>query len=152
MHATGGVVKPDLLVVDSTAVLITGEGTIDLREERYDLRLKGDSKRASLLALRGPILISGTFRTPIVGPAVGPVAARVGAAVGLGLLSPPLALLALVDLGTAAAVDCRALNEQARAQTDTTERIARAPTAASKAKAAREKSSAQASNPARSSP
>ena len=152
VHATGGVVKPDLLVVDSTAVVITGEGTIDLREERYDLRLKGDSKRASLLALRGPILISGTFRTPIVGPAIGPVAARVGAAVGLGVLSPPLALLALVDLGNAADVDCRALNEQARTQTGTTERIARAPAAASKAKAAREKASAQASNPARSSP
>jgi len=152
VHATGGVVKPDLLVVDSTAVVITGEGTIDLREERYDLRLKGDSKRASLLALRGPILISGTFRTPIVGPAIGPVAARVGAAVGLGVLSPPLALLALVDLGNAADVDCRALNEQARAQTGNTERIARAPAAASKAKAAREKASAQASNPARSSP
>ena len=134
MHATGGVVTPDLLVVDSTAVVITGEGTIDLREERYDLRLKGDSKRASLLALRGPIVIGGTFGAPIVGPAMGPVAARVGASVGLGALSPPLALLALVDVGGAADVDCRALNEQARAQTGTTERIARSPTTGSKAR------------------
>lgn len=155
VHATGGVVKPDLLVVDSSAVVITGEGTIDLREERYDLRLNGASKRASLLALRGPILISGTFRTPIVGPAIGPLAARVGASVGLGVLSPPLALLALADVGNAADVDCRALNEEARVQTGTTERIVRAPAAASKAKetkAAREKAGPQGSNPTGSSP
>jgi uncharacterized protein involved in outer membrane biogenesis len=151
VHATGGVVTPDLLVVDSTAEVITGGGMIDLREERYDLRLKGDSKRPSLLALRGPIVIGGTFKTPIVGPAVGPVAARVGAAVGLGALSPALALLALVDLGNAEDVDCRALNEQARVQTGTTERIVRAP-ATSKVKGAREKAAAEASNSARSAP
>jgi hypothetical protein len=50
-------------------------------------------------------------------------------------VSPPLALLALVDVGDAADVDCRALNEQARVRTGTTERIVRAPTVASKAKA-----------------
>ena len=59
MHANAGVVQPDLLVIDSTAEVITGEGTVNFREERYDLRLKGDSKRASLLALRGPIVVGG---------------------------------------------------------------------------------------------
>jgi uncharacterized protein involved in outer membrane biogenesis len=38
VHVTGGVVKPEILVVDSDAIVITGEGTVDLREERYDLR------------------------------------------------------------------------------------------------------------------
>jgi len=133
-HATGGVLKPELLVIDSTAEVITGAGTIDLREERYDLELKGDSKRASLLALRGPILIHGTFRNPVVGPAIGPLAMRIGAAVGLGALSPPLALIALFDAGDAQDIDCRALNEQARAQTGTTERVARPGTAKPRSK------------------
>ncbi len=137
LHAKSGVVQPDLLVIDSTAVVITGEGTVDLRQERYDLRLNGDSKRPSLLALRGPIVIGGTFKTPIVGPALGPLAARVGASVGLGALAPPLAILPLIDPGDAADVDCRAVIEEARVRSGTTERIVRGPGAQSSAKAAR---------------
>jgi len=59
---------------------------------------------------------------------------RVGAAVGLGALSPPLALVALFDAGDAPDIDCRALNEQARTQTGTTERVARPGTGKAKAK------------------
>ena len=148
LHASGGIVKPDLLVIDSTAVVITGEGSVDLRQERYDLRLKGDSKRPSLLALRGPIVIGGTFKTPIVGPDLGAVAARVGAAVGLGTLAPPLAILPLIDLGDATDVDCRTANEEARARTGTTERIVRGPGPQSSVKS-RKKPSPEASNLAR---
>lgn len=149
LRANAGVVRPDLLVIDSTAVVITGEGTLDLRQERYDLRLKGDSKRASLLALRGPIVIGGTFKAPTVRPALGPVAARVGAAVGLGALAPPLAILPFVDLGNAADVDCRAVNEEARVRSGTTERIVRGPGGQLSAKAARKKPKSEASNSAR---
>ena len=136
-HAKDGVATPDLLVVDSTAEVITGDGSVDFRQERYNLRLKGDSKRASLLALRGPIVIGGTFKVPVVSPSLGQVAARVGAAVGLGALAPPLAILPFIDPGDAKDVDCRSLNEDARARTGTTGRIARAPRAQSSAKAAR---------------
>ena len=125
LHAKGGVMTPDLLVVDTSAVVITGSGSVDFRDEKYDLALNAKSKRPSLLALRGPMVIRGTFRTPVVGPAVGPVAARVGAAVGLGLLAPPLAVLPLIDFGGASDVDCRALIEQARVNAATTERIVR---------------------------
>jgi uncharacterized protein involved in outer membrane biogenesis len=127
LHATDGVMTPDLLVVDTTAELITGEGSIDFRSEKYDLRLKADSKTPSILALKGPIVIGGTFGTPVIRPAAGPVAARIGAAVGLGVLAPPLALLPLIDLGDAPDADCRALYQDARVQTGTNERIARTP-------------------------
>ena len=145
LHAKEGLVTPDLLVVDSTAMVITGDGTVDLRQERYNLRLKGDSKRPSLLALRGPIVIGGTFKVPVVSPSLGPVAARVGAAVGLGALAPPLAILPLIDLGNAEDVDCRALNEGARARTGTTERIRR-PGVQSSGKAARKRPEQEVSN------
>jgi uncharacterized protein involved in outer membrane biogenesis len=125
LHAKGGVMTPDLLVVDTSAVVITGSGSVDFRDEKYDLALNAKSKRPSLLALRGPMVIRGTFRTPVVGPVVGPVAARVGAAVGLGLLAPPLAVLPLIDFGGASDVDCRALIEQAHVNAATTERIVR---------------------------
>jgi len=149
-HAGNGVLNPELLVVDSSAVVITGDGTIDLRDERYNLQLAAKSKRPSLLALRGPIVIGGTLRTPVVGPAVGPLAMRVGASVGLGAVFPPLALLPLIDLGGADDLDCRAMNQQARIETGTTERIARTP--APKSRAATAKSAAPSARASASTP
>jgi len=132
LHAKNGEVVPDVMVVDSDDELIHGAGSIDFRNEKYDLTLKAASKKPSLVALRGPIMITGTFANPVVRPAIGEAAARVGAAVGLGILAPPLALLPLIDLGDAPDADCRALYEDARLQTGTDGRIARAPKAAGK--------------------
>jgi uncharacterized protein involved in outer membrane biogenesis len=109
-----GVMTPDMLVVDTSAELITGEGTIDFVNERYDLALRANSKHASLIALRGPVVIGGTFKHPSVHPAVGPVVLRVGAAIGLGVLAPPLALLPLIDFGGAPDAECRGLMQEAR--------------------------------------
>jgi hypothetical protein len=115
-HAKDGVWVPDLFVVDTSAVLITGSGSIDFKNEKYDLHLKADSKNPSLLALKGPIVIGGTFGKPSIRPEAGPLAARIGAAVGLGVLAPPLALLPLIDLGDAPDADCRALYANTRVQ------------------------------------
>jgi uncharacterized protein involved in outer membrane biogenesis len=101
------------MVVDSEAELIHGAGSIDFAHERYDLSLKADSKKPSLLALRGPILVSGTFKHPAVRPELGQPLARVGAAIGLGLIAPPLALLPLIDLGDAPDANCAALYRDA---------------------------------------
>ncbi len=114
MHAKNGELVPDLMVVDSEDELIHGEGSIDFRNEKYDLKLKADSKKPSLVALRGPIMITGTFGAPVVRPAIGQVVARIGAAVGLGIVAPPLALLPLIDLGNAPDADCRALYQDAQ--------------------------------------
>ncbi len=117
MRAHQGVMTPDLFVVDTSAVLITGEGSIDFRDEQYDALLRAKSKQMSLLALRGPIVVQGTFKQPVVRPAIGPVALRVGAAIGLGAVAPPLALLPLIDFGGAPDVDCRNLMQEARVDT-----------------------------------
>jgi uncharacterized protein involved in outer membrane biogenesis len=124
-HAKGGVVTPELFVIDTSAELLTGYGSIDFREEKYDLHLKADSKKPSILALKGPVVIGGTFKTPAVRPEIGPLAARIGASVGLGALAGPLALLPLIDLGDAPDANCKSLYQDARLQTGTTERIAR---------------------------
>ena len=124
-HAKDGVMTPDLFVVDTSAELITGTGSVDFRTEQYDLHLKANSKKPSILALKGPVVIGGTFKTPAVHPEVGPLVARIGASVGLGVLAGPLALLPLIDLGDAPDADCKALYQDARVQTGTTERIAR---------------------------
>lgn len=121
LQSRSGVVTPQMFVVDTSAVVITGEGNIDFRDERYDAMLRAKSKQPSLLALRGPIVIGGTFKTPTVRPALGPVALRVGAAIGLGAVAPPLALLPLIDFGGGSDVDCRSLMQEARLNTGTNE-------------------------------
>jgi len=127
VHVKDGVMEPDLLVADTSAELIKGEGSIDFRNEKYDLRLHASSKKPSIIALRGPVIVGGTFGQPNVHPAAGPVVARIGAAVGLGVLAPPLALLPLIDLGNAPDADCRRLYEDARVATGTDTRNAQAP-------------------------
>ena len=104
-----GTVTPQLLVVDTSAVRIDGEGTIDLDNEALAITLKAKSKQFSIFALRGPIVVGGTLKRPTVGPTVAPIAARVGVAAGLATVSPPLAILPFIDLGGAPDVDCRAL-------------------------------------------
>ena len=78
-----GTVTPHLLVVDTSAVRIDGEGTIDLDDEALAITLKAKSKQFSIFALRGPIVVGGTLKRPTVGPTVAPIAARVGVAAGL---------------------------------------------------------------------
>ena len=109
-----GQMIPQLMVIDTSAVTINGDGSIDFRDEKYDLHLKAHSKKPSLLALRGPIVVGGTFKTPAIHPDAVAVTARVGAAAGLASITPPLALLALVDFGGAPDVDCRALIADAK--------------------------------------
>jgi hypothetical protein len=109
-----GKLAPNVFVVDSSEEKITGEGVIDLTNEEYDLRLAAHSKRPSIVALRGPIRIGGSFKHPKVHPEIAPLAMRVGAAVALGtLLTPVASLLALVDPGLAKDSNCGALVEQA---------------------------------------
>ena len=88
------------LVMDTEVEKIVGDGSIDFARERYDLTLDAKAKRPSIVALRGPIVVDGTFRSPRVHPAMGPMAARVGASVALGAaLTPLAALLPLIDVG-----------------------------------------------------
>jgi uncharacterized protein involved in outer membrane biogenesis len=53
VHVQQGILKPDFLVIDTSAVVISGEGSVDLRNEKFDLELTAKSKQPSLLALRG---------------------------------------------------------------------------------------------------
>ena len=109
------------LVVDTAAEKVIGQGSADFKNEKYDFRLEAKSKRPSLMALRGPIIIDGSFRTPRVRPAAGPLLARVGASVALGVaLTPIAALLPLIDTGGAADADCAGLIEDTQGVADKT--------------------------------
>jgi hypothetical protein len=102
------------LVIDTDVEKILGEGSIDFAKERYDLTLNAQSKRPSLLALRGPIVVDGSFSSPQVHPSVGPIVARVAGSVALGALNPLVALLPMIDTGGNNDADCRALMQDAK--------------------------------------
>lgn len=112
--ADDGVMNAKTMIADTGTENIQGSGSVDFKKEQYDLQLKARSKKPSLVALRGPIVVTGTFKHPVVGPAVGPLALRVGASVALGVvLTPVAALLPLIDFGGAPDADCRGLIDDA---------------------------------------
>lgn len=148
MHAKNGVLTPELMTIDTSAELITGTGDIDFRNETYNLRLKADSKKPSIFALKGPIVIGGTFRSPTAGPEVASLLARIGASVGLGAVAGPLALLPLIDLGDAPDADCKALYQDARVKSGTAQHGVRAAPATNHDKRGKATTTARSKSPA----
>lgn len=108
--AEDGVFKSQTLVMDTKDTKITGDGTINLKEEQLDITLSAHGKSVSPLALHGPIHIRGTFAKPDVAVDKPQVGARVGAAVALGtLLGPLAAFLPVIEWGMTEDANCGAL-------------------------------------------
>ena len=104
----GGVAKTQSLIFDTTDTMLLGQGTIDLREEKLDLRLDPRPKDVSPVSLRGPLHVGGTFKHPSIRPEPAALAGRIAAAAALYLIAPPAALLALIEPGPAKKerIDC----------------------------------------------
>jgi uncharacterized protein involved in outer membrane biogenesis len=102
--------------VDTSNVLITGRGDINLASERLNLALQGDPKKLRVLRLRSPITVHGTLLHPGVGVNAGKLAEQAGAAAVLGvLLTPAASALAFIDPGLAKNKDCATVLAQADA-------------------------------------
>lgn len=94
------------LVFDTTDTLITGDGSMSLRDETLDLKLRAQPKDFSPLAFRAPLKLTGTFKQPHFGPEKGPITMRAVASAVLYSLAPPAALAALFDKGNGKDADC----------------------------------------------
>jgi uncharacterized protein involved in outer membrane biogenesis len=115
--ANSGALKATTFVIDTTNVLVTGQGQIDLNKETLDLSLRGQPKQVRILRLRTPIMVRGTLLQPKIGVEPGKVAEQTGAAVALAtLLTPVAAVLAFVDGGLAKDANCAALIGQAQSK------------------------------------
>lgn len=112
-QARDGVLEPRALLLDTERSLIRGEGNINLRDETLDLHLRASARDGSLLSLRGPLHLDGSFADPRVLPEAVPLGSRVVGAVALGLISPPLALLPLLETGDTRESACARLLKQA---------------------------------------
>ena len=109
-----GVMRPDILVLDTDVSRIDGSGRIDLGQERLDLTIVPKSRKLSLVALRTPIHVQGSFAHPQASLDKGRLAMRGLGALALGAVNPALALLPLIDAGRSVESECRRLIGEVR--------------------------------------
>ncbi len=112
--AKDGVLTADRLVFDTGPVLGEGKGSVDLRDERLDLRFQGHPKQFRLVRLLAPIEITGPIVQPRLGVDKGKAVAQGGFAAVLATVASPLAaVLPFVDAGLAKDAQCGALVAEA---------------------------------------
>lgn len=101
-----GVMQARGLAFDTTDTLLVGSGTISLREERLDLLIRPRPKDRSLLSLRSPLVVTGTFADPDIRPDFRRLGLRGAVALTLASIAPPAGLLATLELGPGENVKC----------------------------------------------
>jgi uncharacterized protein involved in outer membrane biogenesis len=104
-----GSMKTEGIVVDTADSTLLGTGAINLGSEKIAMTIRADPKDVSPLSANAPIAITGTFHDPEI--SIDPTGT---AGEGLfdrivSLADPILALLPVMDLGTAKDRDCAAL-------------------------------------------
>lgn len=105
-NVSNGVMNSRALAFDTTDTIILGEGTVSLRDESLNLKLRPRPKDRSLFAFRSPLYVTGSFRQPSIHPDLKRVGLRAGIALALGTIAPPAALLATLELGGGKDADC----------------------------------------------
>ncbi|HEY8047863.1 MAG TPA: AsmA family protein [Ramlibacter sp.] len=108
-----GLMTSRAVVLDTTDTIVYGKGTANLASEQLNLSLHPYPKDKSILSLRSPIEIGGTFGAPHVTPDKKALVARGAMAVALGAINPLLSLAATVEPGPGEDADCGAILREA---------------------------------------
>lgn len=101
-----GVMTAQSLAFDTSDTILIGEGTINLRDESLDLKIRPRPKDRSLLAFRAPLLVNGTFKSPNIRPDYARIGLRAAIALTLATIAPPAALLGTLELGPGEDAPC----------------------------------------------
>lgn len=100
LKANDGVLRTEAGLVDTPDTLVLLDGQVSLAEERFAIRMQARPHDRSLLSVRAPLRLRGTFATPRVRPDLEKLGGKAALAAVLGtLLSPLAALVPLVDTG-----------------------------------------------------
>ncbi len=105
LAADGGVLRPRVMVIDTTDSTLLVDGSLSLATEVLDLRAVVSPKDFSPLSLRTPLLVRGSFAHPQVSLDKGPLGRKLATAALLALVSPLAGLIPLIDPGDSAAAD-----------------------------------------------
>jgi uncharacterized protein involved in outer membrane biogenesis len=120
MNVNNGIITAHNLVFDTKDTLITANGGINLENEMLGFQVVPAPKTPTLISLRSPIDIDGTFKKVDVSIEKGPIAERGAIAAGLAVLAPPAAVVALFDPGMGKDADCVGLMKAMHEHTKTT--------------------------------
>ena len=104
-----GDLSTDTSLVDTDVNVITFVGNADFKDEKMAFKITPLPKQKSIVVLRTPFHVDGTFANPNVRPDYTTLAARVGGAVALGFVNPLAAVLPLIETGPGEDTDCNAL-------------------------------------------
>ncbi|MGJ7564851.1 AsmA family protein [Variovorax sp. GB1R11] len=102
-----GLMTGRTLVVDTTNAVFTATGQANLATEGLDFVIRPEPKSKSILSIRTPLVVSGSFGAPKGGLQVAPLAERGLAALALGAINPLLALAATIETGPGQDSDCK---------------------------------------------
>ena len=109
-----GAVHSRSVVLDTEDTVFDASGEASLSDETLNFVIRPQPKDKSILSLRTPLLIRGTFASPSAGVEAGPLVSRGVAALALGALNPLLALAATVETGPGVDADCQDVLAQAK--------------------------------------
>ena len=101
-----GLMQSRALAFDTADTVIVGNGKISLKNETLDLELRPRPKDRSILALRSPLVVGGSFKDPSFRPDFKRLGLRGAVALALGSIAPPAALLATLELGPGKDSNC----------------------------------------------
>jgi AsmA protein len=113
---TAGVMQARVLVLDTAVNTLTGSGQVNLATETLDLTIVPRTKVSSVVALRGPVYVKGSFNQPKVSLDTSRIVTRGAGALALGLLNPLLALIPLFEAGPGVDSACGQLVREAKTQ------------------------------------
>jgi AsmA family protein len=108
LDVKNGVGTVSTFLFDTEESTIRGDGTVDFRNERVDIRLLPEPKKPGLLSIRGPVHIQGGFRDVDFKVDPQSIARGIGA-IALGIVNPILALIPLIETGPGEDTNCRAV-------------------------------------------
>ncbi len=118
--ANEGVFDARTLLFDTTDTNVVGTGTINMRNEELDLRLRAYPKDFSPFTLRTPISVQGTLKSPEAFPDPADTGVKTTAQKILaGVLTVVTGLLPPLDIGPGKDAPCADLIQQARQRVDT---------------------------------
>lgn len=101
-----GLMSSRVILLDTVDTVVHGAGTVNLANETLDLRLEPEPKDMSILSLRSPLHVGGTFAKPDTGPDKAALAGRAGLALALAAINPLLGLAATVETGPGQDAQC----------------------------------------------
>lgn len=108
-----GILKSKVVVLDTKDSLLTGNVSINMKQELISAKLDAEPKDSSIFSAQIPITLSGPLKSPAVGLDNKKVGKKGTAAAVLSILAPFAAILPFIEIGDAKNADCRTLLENA---------------------------------------